>query len=177
MTNRAPAALPVRAILRGGLVYFACVFGAGFVLGPLRVLFLVPRVGARTAELLEMPVMLLVIVFAARWLHARRWRALDRTARAWLGVFTVACALGADVLVGIGLRGMTLREVFLERDPVSGAAYYGLLALCGALPWLLAAGRMPQAIIRAHTSSDAPGTRSTASPATDTHASEDTPRR
>jgi len=32
------------------------VFGAAFVLGPLRIRFLVPRVGERAAELLELPV-------------------------------------------------------------------------------------------------------------------------
>ena len=44
------------------------VFGAGFFLGPIRILFLLPRFGVRLAELMEFPVMLVVIVLAARWL-------------------------------------------------------------------------------------------------------------
>jgi hypothetical protein len=49
-------------ILKAALLYFAIVFGVGFVLGTIRTLWLVPRLGARAAELLEMPVMLVVIV-------------------------------------------------------------------------------------------------------------------
>ena len=53
-------------ILKAAVVYFALVFGTGFVLGPIRILFLVPRFGVRVAELMEFPVMLVVIVLAAR---------------------------------------------------------------------------------------------------------------
>ena len=56
--------------IKGGLEYFALVFGTGFVLGVLRVSFLVPRLGERLAELAEMPLMLAVILFAA--LHVTR---------------------------------------------------------------------------------------------------------
>jgi hypothetical protein len=49
-----------------GALYFALAFGAGFVLGTIRVLWVVPRVGERTAELMETPIMLVVIMLAAR---------------------------------------------------------------------------------------------------------------
>ena len=54
-------------ILKAGVLYFALVFGAGFVLGTIRVLWLVPSLGARTAELIETPIMLVVTILAARW--------------------------------------------------------------------------------------------------------------
>ena len=47
-------------ISKAGVLYFALVFGAGFVLGTIRTLGVVPRVGARIAELMETPVMLVV---------------------------------------------------------------------------------------------------------------------
>lgn len=57
--------------LRAGAAYFGWVFGVGFVLGSLRVPLLVPRLGERWAELLEMPLMALAIVLAARWVVRR----------------------------------------------------------------------------------------------------------
>ena len=58
-------------ILKAAVVYFALVFGAGFVLGPIRILFIVPRFGVRLAELMEFPVMLVVIVLTSRWLGSQ----------------------------------------------------------------------------------------------------------
>ena len=57
--------------LKLALVYFLIVFGAGFVLGIIRVLFALPLLGEGAAELLEMPLMLTVIVLAARWITKR----------------------------------------------------------------------------------------------------------
>jgi hypothetical protein len=54
-------------ILKAAFLYFAIVFGVGFVLGTIRTIWVVPRVGVRTAELLEMPAMFILIVIAARW--------------------------------------------------------------------------------------------------------------
>ena len=48
------------------LLYFFIVLGTGFALGVVRVPFLVPQLGERYAELLEMPIMFVVIVLAAR---------------------------------------------------------------------------------------------------------------
>ena len=58
-------------ILKAGVIYFALVFGAGFMLGTVRVLWGVPHVGTRTAELLEAPIMLVVTILAARWVVRR----------------------------------------------------------------------------------------------------------
>ena len=55
-------------ILKAGVLYFALVFGAGFVLGTARTLWIVPRVGTRRAELMETPIMLVVTIVAARWI-------------------------------------------------------------------------------------------------------------
>jgi hypothetical protein len=52
-------------ILKAGVLYFAVIFGAGFVLGLVRILWLVPRLGTRVAELLEAPIMLVTTIVAA----------------------------------------------------------------------------------------------------------------
>ena len=51
------------AAFRAGDIYFAAVFAVGFVLGALRITFLVPRLGPTLAVAVEVPVML-----AAAWL-------------------------------------------------------------------------------------------------------------
>ena len=61
--------------------YFAIVFGAGFVFGTVRVMWLVPTVGVRIAELTELPLMLAVVFFAARWVNRRFLAERDQSAR------------------------------------------------------------------------------------------------
>jgi hypothetical protein len=61
----------VMPILKAGALYFALVFGAGFVLGTIRSLWIVPRLGTRMSELTETPIMLVIIILAARWIVRR----------------------------------------------------------------------------------------------------------
>ncbi|MGD0822681.1 MAG: hypothetical protein ABSA71_18260 [Desulfomonilia bacterium] len=49
-------------ILKAGVLYFVLVFGASFILGPIRLLWVVPYFGTRMAELMETPIMIAVIM-------------------------------------------------------------------------------------------------------------------
>jgi hypothetical protein len=124
-------------VLKLAVIYFVIVFGVGFGLGVIRVLFLVPQVGARLAELLEMPLMLIAIVLAARWVnhHAQAATALAQLS---IGLIALGLLLMAEVVVGVGLRGLSPAESLLNRDPVSGTIYYIMLGVFALLPWLLA---------------------------------------
>lgn len=117
-------------------VYFAIVFGAGFVLGPIRVLLVEPQVGVQTAELVEAPVMLLVIVLAGRWISQWLLAGRGSAARLAVGLPAAAGVLVADFAVGVGLRGRAVGQVLFDRDPVPGAVYYALVGLFGLMPWL-----------------------------------------
>ena len=57
----------MKITLEAGVLYFAVVFAAGFVLGTIRTLWVVPRLGVRTAELIEAPIMFGISILAARW--------------------------------------------------------------------------------------------------------------
>jgi len=114
--------------------YFALVFGTGFLLGPIRLLWLVPRVGVRTAELLEMPLLLVSIVFAARFIN-RRYPAAPRVRT---GLIALALVFGAEISFGMILSGSSPLKILFDRDPVSGTAYYATLAAFAAMPWWLA---------------------------------------
>lgn len=124
-------------ILKTAALYFLLVFGAGFLLGIGRVLLVVPLLGERVAELLEMPLMLGVIVATARWVVRHRLDARQFSALC-VGFIALGFVLMADLAVGIWLRGMSAAEVYLNRDPVSGAAYYAALLLFAVMPAILA---------------------------------------
>ena len=122
--------------LRFAAEYFGCVFGLGFVLGVIRTLWLLPNLGERWAELTEFPFMMTGIALAARWL-LRRHPTLNGRELLQAGALATAWVLLADIGVGIGLRGMILAEVFLDRDPIAGAAYYLGLLFFALAPWVL----------------------------------------
>jgi hypothetical protein len=124
--------------LKAGLLYFVIVFGAGFILGPMRILLLVPRLGERTAELIEAPIMLIVITLAARWITRRL--EVDRAvaSRLGMGCFGLGLMLVAEFALVLWLRGLTPTEYFATRDPVSGTVYYLLLLVFALMPLLVA---------------------------------------
>jgi len=125
-------------LLKAGALYFVLVFGAGFVLGPIRIFWVVPRFGERTAELMEAPIMLVVIVLAAHWI-ARRL-AVPRTPPRLLGVGFVALGLllVVEFTVVLWLRGLTIGEHFARRDPVAGTVYMVMLGVFAVMPLLVA---------------------------------------
>jgi hypothetical protein len=120
-------------ILKAAVVYFVLVFGTGFVLGPIRILFLVPRFGVRLAELMEFPVMLVVIVLAARWL-VRKFQLTVHTLL--VGFLALGLMIAFEFTLVLWLRGLTISEYLRERDPVSGVVYYLMLLVFAAMPFL-----------------------------------------
>ena len=128
-------------ILKAGILYFALVFGAGFVLGPIRMLWVVPRVGTRIAELIELPVMLVVIIVVARFLVHRLAVPLEPSSRIGMGLLALALLVTAEMCLIGPLQGYSISEYFSSRDPISGTAYYLSLVLFALMPFLLARGR------------------------------------
>ena len=123
-------------ILKAGVVYFALVFGTGFVLGTVRTLWIVPRLGVRTAELLESPFMFVTIVLAAGWISCRLGNAGGSSIRLAVGFLALALLLAAEVIMGVALLGLSVVEVFTKHDPVSGTVYYAMLGVFAGMPWL-----------------------------------------
>lgn len=120
------------------LAYFGGVFGTGFLLGTIRTLFLVPRLGVRNAELLELPLMVAAIFLISRWL-LRRFPGARQPARARsIGLGALVLLLAAEVALGLVLRGGSVWDVLFDRDPISGAAYYVSLGIFALMPWWLA---------------------------------------
>ncbi len=82
-----------RSTLKAGIFYFAVVFSVGFVLGTIRVLWVVPSFGVRQAEFMEGPIMVIVSAIAANWI-ARSMR-LPATVAVRLGMGGLGLALTA----------------------------------------------------------------------------------
>lgn len=122
--------------LQAGAAYFALVFGTGFALGTIRTLWIVPRLGIRTAELMEAPFMLVAIKLAGGWIGRRSSLGKGSANQVAVGVFALALLLAAEIIMGIAVQGLSLIEVFTKHDPVSGSIYYALLGVFAAMPWL-----------------------------------------
>jgi hypothetical protein len=128
-------------ILKAGMLYFALVFGAGFVLGLIRMLWVVPRVGTRIAELMESPIMLVVIIVAARWLVRRLAVPPEPSSRLGMGFLALALLVIAEISLVGPLQGYSVNEYFSSRDPISGTVYYVMLLVYALMPFLLAQRR------------------------------------
>lgn len=123
--------------VKAALRYFAIVLGAGFVLGMVRVPFLVPRLGERTAELLEMPVMLAVIVLGARHVVRRFDLPARASPRLQVGFLALALSVAAELALAALMQAQSVVEYIAGRDPVSGSVYLLMLLVFALMPALL----------------------------------------
>ena len=81
-----------------------------------------PRLGVRTAELIEMPFMFVAIFFAARYV-VRRF------------------ALVAAARLATVLQNQSLAAYIASRDPISGSVYLIMLGVFALMPSLLSRQR------------------------------------
>lgn len=90
-------------IASAAIAYWAVVFALGFVLGTIRVLWVIPMMGLLPATLLELPIILGGSWLAAGWLVrrfalARRGEALAVGALAFTILMAAECALAAALV-------------------------------------------------------------------------------
>ena len=121
-------------ILKSAALYFTLVFGVGFALGPVRILWALPRFGERTAELMESPLMLVAVVLAARWIARRPGSPNTSGGLLAVGVLALGLLLLTELTVMRFLRGFTIEEYVRSRDRVSGSVYLLLLGLFALMP-------------------------------------------
>jgi hypothetical protein len=131
----------MKETLKAGVLYFGLVFTAGFVLATIRTLWAVPRLGVRTAELMEAPIMLGVSILAALWVVRHVGIPPLWPKRLALGCIALGLMLLAEFSFVVWIRGMTIRGYFESRDPVSGAAYFLTLGAFAVIPVLVGRAR------------------------------------
>ena len=125
-------------VVKAGVLYFALVFAVGFVLGAIRTPWVAPRVGTRTAELMEMPIMLAVTIVAARWTVLRLSVPIIWSARLEMGCIALVLMLIAEFGFVLWIRGLSIKDYLATRDPVSGTVYYAMLVVFAIMPLLVA---------------------------------------
>jgi len=124
----------MKETLKAGVLYFVLVFAVGFVLGAIRTLWVVPRLGVRTAELIEAPIMFGVSILAARWVVRQVGIPPLWSRRLALGCIALGLMLLVEFTFVLWVRGLTIRGYFETRDPVSGAAYFVMLGAFAVIP-------------------------------------------
>jgi hypothetical protein len=111
--------------LTAGVAYFAGVFAVGIVLGTVRTLALVPRLGRWGATLSELPVMLVVSWIYCSWLLLRFSVPATLKARLLMGSVAFGLLMIAEVMLGAGFFGRNLEEQIY--DMTNGPGLLGLL--------------------------------------------------
>jgi hypothetical protein len=133
-TGALSRAARINRVLRAAAVYFAIVFAVGLALGPVRVLWLEPWIGATLAVLCEAPLLIFAMIFGAR--AAPTWARVEGGWLAHLAIGLIALALQqvADLAVGFGLRGMTLSDQIAYLATPPGVIYAVTLVVFALTP-------------------------------------------
>ena len=112
--------------IKAGAAYATSVFLVGFVLGTVRVLFVVPRFGETLAVSLEAPIMVIVSWAASRWSAHQFAVPPNVTARAVMGAGAFVVLMLAEAVVAVGIFGRSLSGQIASYQSTGGAT--GLLA-------------------------------------------------
>jgi hypothetical protein len=89
------------------------------------------------AELMETPLMLVVVVIAARWIVRRLALSSAASSRLGMGCVALGLLLVAEFTLVLWLRGLSISDYLASRDPVSGTVYYVMLGVFAIMPLLV----------------------------------------
>jgi hypothetical protein len=130
-------------IIAAALLYFAVVFTVGLMFGPIRVFWLEPIFGEVLAAIFEAPFLVVAMVVASRWIPSVLRVRRDLASLCLMGLGALAIQQGADLAVGVYLRGITPAEQIAHFATGAGLIYAGLLVAFAAMPVLLNRGTAP----------------------------------
>jgi len=126
---------------RAGALFFLAVFAAGFGLGALRVLVLLPELGELAAVAVELPVMLALSWVVAGWLIGRLGVGRRARDRLTMGAVGFALLVLAEAALGVWGFGLTLAAHLGRYATPPGALGLAGQAAFGLIPWLRLATR------------------------------------
>ncbi|MGB5483216.1 hypothetical protein [Parasphingorhabdus sp.] len=103
-------------LLKAGMFYFLGVFALGFILGSMRLFFLVPFTGPVVAILIEIPLMLLFAWFFCRFLTGRFEIPPETNQRLVMGLVAFAFLMTGEALIAILLQEGRLTDFIMTFD-------------------------------------------------------------
>ncbi|MFZ2099358.1 MAG: hypothetical protein WAU86_02200 [Oricola sp.] len=103
-----------------GIIYFALVFAAGFVLGSIRTLLLMPVLGPTVSVLIELPFMLTIAWFVCRWIVRRFTVSAAVEDRIIMGATAFVLLMVAEYLLAFALAGISPDIYFAGYASVPG---------------------------------------------------------
>lgn len=96
-------------MITAGVRYFAIVFAIAFALGTIRTIWLVPAVGATIAVLIELPIILIVSLVAARFI-VRRTPTMTSGVALGAGLIAFALLMAAEAALAVFAFGMGMMD-------------------------------------------------------------------
>ncbi len=99
-----------------------------------RVPFLVPRIGERWGDLVEMPIMAAAIFFDSGYV-LRQFPEVNFPGQSLVvGFLALALTICAELGLAVALQNKTLAEYLSSRDKISGSVYLIMLVLFALMP-------------------------------------------
>ena len=123
--------------LKAGALYFALMFGVGWLTGPVREFLVIPLFGREIGIAVETIFMVGAMLVV---LHGINWRLEVPSAigtRIIMGLVALGLLLPAEMARAWMFRGQTPTEVLLPADAFSGVVQWGLLLIFAVMPLLV----------------------------------------
>ena len=124
-------------VLKAGAVYFLIMFGVGWILGPIRELWAVPRFGRLTGVLLEAVIMLIAMAVSARWVIRRFQVRPTFGSTISMGLAALAILLPAEIAGVVWVWGLSLRDYLGSFATGPGLASLLMFVLFAAMPMIV----------------------------------------
>ena len=124
-------------ILKAGVIYFLLLFALGWIMGPIRELWAVPKFGRMTALLVEAIIMLIAMIVAAGWVTLRFDVPQTLGSTIPVGLVALAILAPAEIAGVLWVRGQSLQDYTASFVTAPGVISLVMFVLFAVMPTLV----------------------------------------
>jgi hypothetical protein len=124
--------------LKAGVTYFLLLFATGWVLGPIRELWAVPRFGRIMALLFEAVIMLIAMMVSSRWVMRRFNVPLTLGSTVPMGPVALGILVPVENVSVLWVRGLSFHEYLASFVTAPGIISLAMFLLFAVMPALVA---------------------------------------